>query len=73
MSDTVHRLTASLAFLTHLSPFYDTQLKPLMEVLQAKQVVLSKLKGGEAGCGEKGVAKAEVRKLIEEVARGLCP
>jgi hypothetical protein len=73
--DVVHRLTASLAFLIRLSPSYKSssegQLSPLLEVLQAKSILKSKLKKG--GCGENGVTKKEVRKLVEEVADKLCP
>ena len=68
----VHRLIASLAFLLHLSPFYESQLKPLLEVLQVKDVLKEKLAGGPEGCGEKGVVKKDVRSLISEVADELC-
>lgn len=68
----VHRLTASLAFFIHLSPYLDTQLKPLLEVLQAQDVLKAKLSAGSNGCGENGVVKKEVRKLIDEVASKLC-
>ncbi|EJC97999.1 DUF862-domain-containing protein [Fomitiporia mediterranea MF3/22] len=70
--DVVHRLTASLAFFLHLSPSYETQLKPLLEVLQARDVLKAKLKGGLGGCGEKGVGKKDVRMLVSEVADELC-
>ena len=63
----VHRLTACLAFLLRLSPFYDTQVVPLLEVLQAKNILLGKLEKG--GC----VTKPEIRSLVEEVAQKLCP
>ncbi|KAK7056967.1 hypothetical protein VNI00_002685 [Paramarasmius palmivorus] len=63
--DVVHRLTASLGCLLRLSPFYETQLNPLLDVLQARQVLQSKLAAG--GCGEKGVQKTEVKKLVEEM------
>jgi desumoylating isopeptidase 1 len=43
---------------------------PLLEVLQAKSTVESKLKQG--GCGEKGVTKPDVRGLVQEVATKLC-
>ncbi|KAL1660602.1 PPPDE putative peptidase domain-containing protein [Schizophyllum commune] len=69
--DVVHRLTACLAFLLRLSPFYDTQVVPLLEVLQAKNILLGKLEKG--GCGENGVLKPEIRGLVEEVAQKLCP
>ncbi|KAH8114642.1 DUF862-domain-containing protein [Phellopilus nigrolimitatus] len=70
--DVVHRLTAALAFVLHLSPFYETQLKPLLEVLQVHDVLRAKLAGGSEGCGVKGVSKKEVKVLIEEVAGKLC-
>lgn len=66
----VHRLTASLALLLRLSPFLE-QLTPLLEVLQARKILKEKLERG--GCGEAGVVKKEVRKLIGEVAEKLCP
>lgn len=46
------------------------QLLPLLDVLQAQDVLKRKLAKG--GCGETGVVKKEVRKLIEEVAGKLC-
>ncbi|KAL0581184.1 hypothetical protein V5O48_000874 [Marasmius crinis-equi] len=69
--DVVHRLVASLGCLLRMSPFYDSQLSPLLEVLQAKQTLKAKLRPGE--CGEKGLEKKDVRKLVEEVADKLCP
>ncbi|KAG7088268.1 hypothetical protein E1B28_012282 [Marasmius oreades] len=68
--DVVHRLVASIGCLLRLSPFYDTQVSSLLEVLQAKQILKAKLQPGQ--CGEKGVEKKEVRKLLEEVANKLC-
>jgi len=68
--EVVHRLTASLAFLIRLSPYHESSLNPLLDVLQAKSILNAKLAKG--GCGESGVTKKEVRKLIEETA-GLCP
>ncbi|KAG8930703.1 hypothetical protein FRC02_003758 [Tulasnella sp. 418] len=67
--DTVHRLTASLAFLVHLSPFYSETIHPLLQVLQVKDTLLSKLVPG--GCGEKGIVKKEARIVIEETS-SLC-
>jgi desumoylating isopeptidase 1 len=67
----VHRLTASLACLLRLSPHYEEQLAPLLEVLQARTVLKGKLESG--GCGEAGVGKKEVRRLVAEVAEQLCP
>ncbi|KAF5374136.1 hypothetical protein D9615_008883 [Tricholomella constricta] len=69
--EVVHRLAASLAFLLRLSPAYDTQLSPLLDVLQTRAVLKRKLTKG--GCGEDGVVKKDVRKLVEEVANKLCP
>ncbi|KAG6889127.1 hypothetical protein C0992_006349 [Termitomyces sp. T32_za158] len=69
--EVVHRLTASLACLLRVSPAYENQLSPLLEVLQARDVLKQKLTKG--GCGEEGVTKKDVRKLVEEVANKLCP
>jgi len=44
---------------------------PLLETLQAREKLKGKLEKG--GCGESGVGKKEVRKLILEVADKLCP
>jgi desumoylating isopeptidase 1 len=67
----VHHLTATLALLLHLSPRYDTQLVPLLEDLNSREVLMSKI--GE-GAGEVvwGMKEKEVRQLMEEVARELC-
>ena len=67
----VHRLVAALAFLLRLSPSYEGQLAPLLEVLQSRETLEGKLQKGV--CGENGVQKPEVRKLIQEVAAKLCP
>ncbi|KAL1950630.1 hypothetical protein VTO73DRAFT_5754 [Trametes versicolor] len=67
--EVVHRLTAALAFLLRLSPFYESQLQGLLEVLQSRETLKSKLAHG--GCGESGVQKPEVRKLVVEVAEKL--
>jgi hypothetical protein len=56
--------------LIRLSPSIE-QLTSLLEVLQAQKILKSKLEKG--GCGETGVVKKEARKLIEEVAKKLCP
>lgn len=42
----------------------------MLEVLQSRDTLKSKLEKG--GCGENGVQKAEVRKLVVEVAEMLC-
>ncbi|KAH7913980.1 PPPDE putative peptidase domain-containing protein [Hygrophoropsis aurantiaca] len=67
----VHRLSACLALLLRLSPYTESQLTPLLEVLQARNILEGKLEKG--GCGEAGVVKKEVRKLIQEIAEKLCP
>ncbi|OSX56549.1 hypothetical protein POSPLADRAFT_1175262 [Postia placenta MAD-698-R-SB12] len=69
--EVVHRLTAALAFLLRLSPVYETQLTPFLEVLQARETLKAKLT--KSGFGEGGVQKKEVRGLIEQVADKLCP
>ncbi|KAF9005982.1 thioredoxin family protein [Cyathus striatus] len=71
--EVVHRLTAALAFLVRLSPFYDTQLKTLLEVLRSREILRGKLVKGDGWCGENGINKAHIRKLVEEVANKLCP
>lgn len=67
--EVVHRLTASLAFIVHLSPNFTDSLGPLLEVLSAKDALHKKLEAG--GCGEKGVVKDEIRRLIRET-ESLC-
>lgn len=42
----------------------------MLEVLQSKETLKSKLEKG--GCGDNGVQKAEVRKLVVEMAEKLC-
>jgi len=69
--EVVHRLTASLALFLYLSPAYVTDLGDLLQVLGAKEKVLGKLLPG--GCGPAGVTKADVRSLVEEVGKQLCP
>ena len=64
----VHRLVASLALFVYLSPFYDSELKPLMDVLQAQEILRSKLKGGDEGFGQGGVTKKELKALLPDVA-----
>ncbi|KAI0670928.1 DUF862-domain-containing protein [Trametes maxima] len=61
--EVVHRLTAALAFLLRLSPFYESQLASLLEVLQSRETLKARLVN---------VQKPEVRKLVEEVADKLC-
>ncbi|KAI9509187.1 DUF862-domain-containing protein [Russula earlei] len=64
----VHRLTATLAFLIRLSPFYQDQLVPLLSVLQAGETLKGKLAEG----GKLTVRKKEIRTLVGEVAERLC-
>jgi hypothetical protein len=64
----VHRLTATLAFLIRLSPFYQDELAPLLGVLQVSET----LKGKLAGDGKLKVQKKEIRALVMEVADRLC-
>jgi len=66
--DAVHRLTATLAFLIRLSPFYDDQLAPLLSVLQVGEA----LKGKLTDDGKLKVRKKEIRALVLEVADRLC-
>ncbi|KZV98863.1 DUF862-domain-containing protein [Exidia glandulosa HHB12029] len=65
--DVVHRLVAALAMLLHLSPHYEEQDRPLLEVLQARQSLLVSVE--EGGCVKKG----EVKTLVRELAEQLCP
>jgi hypothetical protein len=55
-----------------LSPFYDDQLKPLLDILQARQALRAKLGKSDGWEGDGGVGKREVRGLIGEVADKLC-
>ena len=64
----MHRLTATLAFLIRLSPFYQDQLIPLLSVLQVKETLEGKL----ASEGKLRLKKKEIRALVREVADGLC-
>ena len=63
----VHRLTATLAFLIWLSPFYEDQLVPLLSVLQVGEMLKDKL----AEDGKLKVQK-EIRALVGEVVDRLC-
>jgi desumoylating isopeptidase 1 len=69
----VHRLTAALAFFLRLSPQYESQIKPLLEVLQARKLLQGKLVKGSGWNVDGGIGKKEIRKLVEEVAMKLCP
>ncbi|KAH9065328.1 DUF862-domain-containing protein [Lactarius vividus] len=66
--DAVHRLTATLAFLIRLSPFYQDQLVTLLGVLQVEET----LKGKLAEDGQLRLKKKEIRALVAEVAQQLC-
>ena len=67
ISYAVHRLAASLALILHLSPFYVSQLQPLVDVLQAKDMLMAKLSGNESI-----LTKKEVKNLVRELAEQLC-
>ena len=69
----VHRLTAALAFFLRLSPQYESQIKALLEVLQTRKLLQSKLARGSGWSVDGGIRKKEIRKLVEEVAMKLCP
>lgn len=68
----VYRLTASLAFFLRLSPHYESQIRPLLDVLQIQQILKDKLVKGLGWNTDSGIAKKNVRKLVEEVADKLC-
>ncbi|KAF8968944.1 PPPDE putative peptidase domain-containing protein [Flammula alnicola] len=70
--EVVHRLTAALAFYVRLSPHYETQIKPLLEVLQSRDVLKGKLAKGDGWNVDGGIGKKDIRKLVEEVAMKLC-
>ncbi|KAF8904094.1 DUF862-domain-containing protein [Gymnopilus junonius] len=71
--EVVHRLTAALAFFVRLSPHYESQVRPLLEVLQSRDILKGKLAKGEGWNADGGIAKKDVKKLVEEVATKLCP
>jgi len=71
--EVVHRLTAALAFFLRLSPQYESQIKSLLEVLQARKLLRGKLVKGSGWNADGGIGKKEIRKLVEEVAMKLCP
>jgi len=64
-------LAAAFALTIYLSPRYDEEVKPLLEVLQAKGTLSAKL--DQRLFGGKGIVKKEVRQLVEEVSLKLCP
>lgn len=66
----MHRLVACLAFLLRFSPVYDAHIQPLLEVLQAKKTLQSKL--NSSGFLPEGVKGAPLKKLITQVADLLC-
>lgn len=68
----MHRLTAALAFFLRLSPHYESQLKPLLEVLQSRDVLRGKLKKGDGWNVDGGIQNKDVRKLVDEVSSKLC-
>ncbi|WWC85963.1 uncharacterized protein L201_000833 [Kwoniella dendrophila CBS 6074] len=61
--DVSHRLLAALAMIIYLSPIYESDTKPLLEVLGAKDTLYSKSKSWK---------KKEIKKLGEEIAGKLC-
>ncbi|KAF8626145.1 hypothetical protein AX15_005039 [Amanita polypyramis BW_CC] len=63
----VHRLTAALAFVIRFSPFWSS-LESLLQVLQCREVLESKLSQG-GGVGQ----NTDARKVIREVAHELIP
>ena len=70
--EVVHRLAACLAYLIRLSPVHESQLAPLLDVLQAKQVLKAKLTKGDGWKSDGGIAKKELRQLVQEIADKLC-
>ncbi|KDR82390.1 hypothetical protein GALMADRAFT_237672 [Galerina marginata CBS 339.88] len=70
--EVAHRLTAALAFYVRLSPQYESQVKPLLEVLQSRQVLKGKLVKGSGWNVEGGIGKKDLRRLVDEVATKLC-
>ncbi|EJU03248.1 DUF862-domain-containing protein [Dacryopinax primogenitus] len=66
--EVVHRLVASLALFVFRAPGWE-ELRELLQVLQAQEVLLDKLLPG--GCGEIGVRQKSVQVLVKELA-GLC-
>jgi hypothetical protein len=68
----VYRLTAALAFSLRLSHHYESQIRPLLEVLQSRQVLKGKLAKGSGWNTDSGITKKNVRNLVQEVADNLC-
>ncbi|KAI0688322.1 DUF862-domain-containing protein [Cytidiella melzeri] len=66
----VHRLVACLAFLLRFSPVHDSHVGSLLEVLQAKETLKSKL--NSSGFSPNGVKGPALQKLITQVADQLC-
>ena len=63
----VHRLTAALAFIVRLSPFWSS-IQSVLQVLQCKEVLESKLSGSGGWSKSEGVGqKGGARKIILEV------
>lgn len=75
--EVVHRLTASLAFLVRLSPFYSTRILPLLKETEVRWILLRKLEldpaTGNGFSKNGGITRKEVRAFVEEVALKLCP
>lgn len=63
-------MTGTLGFFLKYSPVYNSQLKPLLDVLQAKETLRSKLAQG--GCGPDGIQSPAIVKFVDQVATNLC-
>ncbi|WWD22420.1 hypothetical protein CI109_106911 [Kwoniella shandongensis] len=61
--DVAHRLLAALGLVIYLSPGYEDNVKPLLEVLGAKETIEKKARGWK---------KKEVKKLGDEIASKMC-
>lgn len=47
-------------------------MRPLLEVLQSKELLKGKLVKGAGWNAEGGIVKKDIRKLVDEVASKLC-
>ncbi|KAK8845473.1 hypothetical protein IAR55_006186 [Kwoniella newhampshirensis] len=61
--DVAHRLLAALGLVIYLSPGYESTVKPMLEVLGAKETIEKKARQWK---------KKEVKKLGEEIAGKMC-
>lgn len=62
----VHRLTAALAFTVRLSPFWSS-IQGVLQLLQCKEVLESKLSGSGWSKSEGVGQKSSARKIIQDV------